>query len=85
MILAHFRPAPAVNRPYTVEVVQRKCALEKTVMDMTLATHVIETEQFSDHNGVKTARSIRVRRLILLSLAAAMALATLAPMVVLAA
>jgi hypothetical protein len=56
-----------------------------TVNTMIFATHVIETEQFSVRNDQRIARGMRLRRLILLGLAAAMALATLAPMVVLAA
>jgi hypothetical protein len=55
-----------------------------TVIKMVLATHVIETEQTSEIKKSVFAHNIKVRRLILLSLAAAMALATLAPIVVLA-
>ena len=51
---------------------------------MVLAAHVIETEQFSHRTGVEEQRAVRFRRLILLGLAVAMALATLAPVVVLA-
>ena len=51
---------------------------------MTTASHVIESDGFSARKAAETLRVIRVRRLILLGLAAAMALATLAPVVVLA-
>lgn len=59
------------------------CA-KKTVIDMVLATHVIETEQVSGVRRMGLERHIKLRRLILLGLAAAMAFATLAPVVVLA-
>jgi hypothetical protein len=54
------------------------------VKKMVLATHVIETEQTSDRKRLTFAHTVKVRRLILLGLAATMALATLAPIVVLA-
>ena len=54
------------------------------MIEMVLATHVIETEQTSAIKQTVFAHNIKVRRLILLGLAAAMALATLAPIVVLA-
>jgi hypothetical protein len=66
-------------------VVQRKSALCKTVMMMVLAAHIIETEQFSRNKRDEKLRASRLRQLILLGLAVAMALATLAPVVVLAA
>jgi hypothetical protein len=52
---------------------------------MSIAEHVIETEQFSRRNLAREQSLSRYRRLILIGLAAAMALATLAPVVVLAA
>ena len=57
---------------------------EDTVIKMVLATHIIETEQTSEFKQTVFAHNIKVRRLILLGLATAMALATLAPIVVLA-
>lgn len=84
MIWAQFRPAPAANRQYTVEMVQRNSAPKDTVVKMALATHVIETEQTSEIKKGVFAHNIKVRRLILLGLSATMALATLAPIVVLA-
>jgi hypothetical protein len=84
MILAHFRPAPAVYRPYTVEMVQRITRILEDGENMVLAAHIIETEQFSGKNRDAGLRAVRLRRLILLGLAVAMALATLAPAVVLA-
>ncbi len=57
---------------------------EDTVIKMVLATHIIETEQTSEIKQTVFAHNIKVRRLILLGLATAMALATLAPIVVLA-
>ncbi len=58
-----------------------KSAALKTVISMPIATHVIETDQNSAAKGLAI---VRLRRLILLGLAAAMALASLAPIVVLA-
>ncbi len=52
---------------------------------MVYAAHVIENEQVSTIKSHGKRRQMQLRRLILLGLAAAMALATLAPMVVLAA
>jgi hypothetical protein len=66
-------------------MVQAVPAPETTVKTMALATHVIETEQNSNSIRVGIANSMRLRRLILLGLAVTMALATLAPIVVLAA
>jgi hypothetical protein len=63
---------------------QRNSVPKDTVIKMVLATHVIETEQTSEIKKSVFAHNIKVRRLILLGLAAAMALATLAPIVVLA-
>lgn len=63
---------------------QRNSVPEDTVIKMVLATHLIETEQTSEIKKTVFAHNIKVRRLILLGLAAAMALATLAPIVVLA-
>jgi hypothetical protein len=54
-------------------------------MMMVLAAHIIETEQFSRNKRDEKLRASRLRQLILLGLAVAMALATLAPVVVLAA
>jgi hypothetical protein len=51
---------------------------------MTTASHVIETDGFSRSKPEDVMRARRLRRLILIGLAAAMALATLAPVVVLA-
>ncbi len=84
MILAQFRPALASYPPYTVEMAQRVCAAKKTVITMVLAAHVIETEEFSTQSHAENLRVAKLRRLILLGLATAMALATLAPVVVLA-
>jgi hypothetical protein len=64
--------------------VKGKNAAFETVIHMVLAAHVIETEQVSSVRRLRSAHIIRVRRLILLGLACAMALATLAPVVVLA-
>jgi hypothetical protein len=61
--------------------VKGKSAALKTVKKMPIAAHVIETEQNSIRKGLAI---VRVRRLILLGLAVAMALASLAPIVVLA-
>jgi hypothetical protein len=63
---------------------QRNSVPEDTVIKMVLATHIIETEQTSEIKQTVFAHNIKVRRLILLGLATAMALATLAPIVVLA-
>jgi hypothetical protein len=54
------------------------------VIAMSIVEHVIETDGFSFRKHVEEKRAIRMRRLILIGLAAAMALATLAPVVVLA-
>jgi hypothetical protein len=51
---------------------------------MTFASHVIEKEQFSTRTAAESKRVVRLRRLILIGLAGAMALATMAPVVVLA-
>jgi hypothetical protein len=51
---------------------------------MVAASHVIESDSYSSRKAVDAVRAVRVRRLILIGLAAAMALATLAPVVVLA-
>jgi hypothetical protein len=51
---------------------------------MSIVEHVIETDGFSFRKHVEERRAVRLRRLILIGLAAAMALATLAPVVVLA-
>jgi hypothetical protein len=51
---------------------------------MVTASHVIESEGFSARKAADAKRIVRLRRLILMGLASAMALATLAPMVVLA-
>jgi hypothetical protein len=53
-------------------------------MNMVFASHVIETDVFSASQKAETQRVLRLRRLILIGLAAALALATLAPVVVLA-
>jgi hypothetical protein len=63
---------------------QRSSASKDTVVKMVLATHVIETEQKFEKSKSVFAHNLKVRQLILLGLAAAMALATLAPIVVLA-
>jgi hypothetical protein len=51
---------------------------------MVAASHVIEKDDFSSLKPIEAAGNMRLRRLILIGLAAAMALATLAPVVVLA-
>jgi hypothetical protein len=51
---------------------------------MSFTSHVVEKEEFSGQSPAESKRIIRVRRLILMGLAVAMALATLAPVVVLA-
>ena len=51
---------------------------------MVTASHVIESDGFSSRKAIEAMRVVRVRRMILIGLAAAMALATLAPVVVLA-
>jgi hypothetical protein len=51
---------------------------------MVAASHVIESDGFSSRKMVENLRAVRLRRLILIGLASAMALATLAPVVVLA-
>lgn len=56
----------------------------KTVKTMVTATHMIESDGFSARKATDGVRVMRLRRLILLGLAAAMALGTLAPVVVLA-
>jgi hypothetical protein len=53
----------------------------KTVIKMVLSAHIIENEEFS---APKSAHVIKLRRMILIGLAGALALATLAPIVVLA-
>lgn len=65
-------------------MVQWNSAPVETVIKMVLETHVIETEQTSDFKKSVFAHNIKVRRLILLGMATTMALATLAPIVVLA-
>lgn len=82
MILAQFRPVSAVNHPYTVNTAQRNSAKKEMVQAMVFTSHVIENDNISP---IKGRRAKRLRRLILLGLAVAMAFATLAPMVVLAA
>jgi hypothetical protein len=52
---------------------------------MSIVEHVIETDHFSHRAPLSHRNEVRFRRLILMGLAAAMALATLAPVVVLAA
>jgi hypothetical protein len=54
------------------------------VNTMSIVEHVIETDQFSRRSTVDSQSAVKFRRLILIGLAAAMALATLAPAVVLA-
>jgi hypothetical protein len=54
------------------------------VNTMSLVEHVIETDEFSGRTHTREHRVERLRRLILIGLAAAMAFATLAPVVVLA-
>jgi hypothetical protein len=51
---------------------------------MVTASHIVESDGFSARKRAETKRIERLRRMILIGLAAAMALATLAPMVVLA-
>jgi hypothetical protein len=51
---------------------------------MSLVEHVIETDEFSGRTHAREHRVERLRRLILIGLAASMAFATLAPVVVLA-
>jgi hypothetical protein len=51
---------------------------------MLFTSHVVEKEEFSGHSSAKAKRLVRVRKLILMGLAVSMALATLAPVVVLA-
>jgi hypothetical protein len=51
---------------------------------MVTASHVIESGRFSARKAADGIRIVRLRRLILLGLAVAMTLATLAPVVVLA-
>jgi hypothetical protein len=51
---------------------------------MSVVEHVIETDDFSSRKSSHVNEVVRLRRLILMGLAAAMALATLAPVVVLA-
>lgn len=63
---------------------QRNSTPKTTVIKMVLATHVIETEQKFEKTRSVFAHNLKVRRLILLGLSAVMALATLAPIVVLA-
>lgn len=60
-----------------------KSALE-TVKTMVAALHTIENDSFSARKTDETLRIVQLRRLILIGLAGAMALATLAPVVVLA-
>jgi hypothetical protein len=52
---------------------------------MGIAQHIIEIEQNYEVKRLLFANNMRIRQMILLGLAAAMALATLAPIVVLAA
>jgi hypothetical protein len=52
---------------------------------MSFTTHVIEKEQFSGRTPEQSKRGMKARRLILIGLATALILATLAPVVVLAA
>jgi hypothetical protein len=59
--------------------------LLETVRAMAILTHVIERDAFSSADVTDTKHVIRVRRLILVGLAVVMALATLAPVAVLAA
>ncbi len=59
-------------------------AFEKTVKAMSIVEHIIETDEFSGRTHEREHRVERLRRLILIGLAGAMALATLAPVVVLA-
>jgi hypothetical protein len=51
---------------------------------MTASTHVIEKQSFSGFEPAKAASTNRLRRLMWIGLAAAIALATLAPVIVLA-
>jgi hypothetical protein len=51
---------------------------------MVATSHVIEADRFSAVRVVEARRTMYLRRLILIGLAGAMALATLAPVVVLA-
>ncbi len=51
---------------------------------MVAALHTIENDSFSARKTDETLRIVQLRRLILIGLAGAMALATLAPVVVLA-
>jgi hypothetical protein len=52
---------------------------------MSMVEHVIESDGYSSRRVGNPGKAARLRRLILMGLAAAMALATLAPVVVLAA
>jgi hypothetical protein len=54
------------------------------VKAMSIVEHIIETDEFSGRIHAREHRVERLRRLILIGLAGAMALATLAPVVVLA-
>jgi hypothetical protein len=63
---------------------RRKLVSKVTVIKMVLATHVIETDQNFEKSKSVFSKNNKVRKLILLGLAVAMALATVAPIVVLA-
>jgi hypothetical protein len=84
MILAQFCRSQTHKHPYTDDVRKRQVVITVTVSIMSFASHVIEKEQFSSRTAAEGKRIMRLRRLILLGLAGAMALATLAPVVVLA-
>jgi hypothetical protein len=57
----------------------------ETVKAMAIMSHVIERDAFSSTKWMGAKHVVRMRRLILIGLAGTMALATIAPVVVLAA
>jgi hypothetical protein len=84
MILAQFCPSSDDNHPYKEDRIKGGIGPLETKMTTALASHVIEAEALSVQQKLNTRHVIRLRRLILCGLAASMALATLAPIVVLA-
>lgn len=73
------------NHPYTVDHDSRGKRFWEMVTAMDKSTHMIEETGFSAQNPAEAKHIVAVRRMILIGLSAAMALATLAPVVVLAA
>jgi hypothetical protein len=83
MIKAHFSPVFVDNHPYTVEQDSRGERLWETENAMEKPSHLIVKSRHSTVSAAAAAHDVHIRRLILMGLATAMAIATLAPIVVL--